>query len=168
MASRRPTLRDGDFTFREVTWDDCRRLYDWRMHEQSRMMFRHTEVVPYPEHEALLKRYLSQPGSEGWFIFEDAGVPVGSIGYSDFLGDGTVCELGRLTVNPELRSKGYASRGVRLTLEQARAEGFRRVHVEIYALNVPCLQLFYTLRFVEKGRRMDGERTFIYLEGELP
>ena len=168
MASHRLTLRDGDFTLREVTWADCRRLYDWRMHEKSRMMFRHTALVPYPEHEALLKRYLLRPGRERWFVFEAAGVPVGSVGIADFSEDGTECEFGRLTVSPEHRGKGYGTRGVRLALEHARADGVRRVHVEIHANNVPSLQLFHTLGFVEKGRRVDGERTFIRLEMELP
>ena len=94
MAAVRPTLRDGDLTLREVTWADCRRLYDWRMHEESRLMFRNTAVVPYPEHEALLKRYLLRPGRDRWFIFEAGGVPVGSIGISDFSDDGPNASLG--------------------------------------------------------------------------
>jgi UDP-2,4-diacetamido-2,4,6-trideoxy-beta-L-altropyranose hydrolase len=171
MASGAPLgvslLRDGDLTLREVTWADCRRLYDWRMHEQSRNMFRHTAMVPYSEHEALLRRYLAGDSREKWFIFEAGGVPVGSIGISDFSEDGTECEFGRLTVDPADRGKGYGTRGMRLALDHARASGVRRVHVEVFADNVPSLQLTHTLGFVETGKRVDGDRTYICLETEL-
>src|SRR5262249_9690494 len=104
---------------------------------------------------------------EWWFLFEVNGVPVGSIGVSDFTPDGSDCEFGRLTVNPEHRGKGYATRGMRLALDYARAHGVRRVHVEVFVENVHSHQLTLTLGFVETGRRVDGDRTYIQLETTL-
>ena len=167
MASRHPPLTDGVLTLREVTWDDCRRLYDWRMEEQTRRMFRNTALIPYEQHEAMLQHYLAQPGREGWFILEREGVPVGAIGFSDFSEDGTDCEIGRLIIDDAHRGKGYGTRGMILAVEQARREGVRRIHLELDIQNVRSRRIQNSMGFVETGTRMYGDRTYLLMVGYL-
>ncbi len=154
-------------TLREVTWDDCRKLYEWRMHEPSRRMFRHTDLVPYGEHERFVRCYLERTTPETWFVVEAGGVAVGTIAIVGFSGNGEECELSRLAIASEHRANGYATEALRLALCQAKAKGVRRLNAEVNSANQPSLHIFAKHGFTEYGRRADGPRTFIQLELDL-
>jgi len=152
---------------RNVTWGDSQLLYDWRMNDQSRHMFRDTRIVPMEDHQNFLRRHLDSESKDKWFVLEIGGCPVGAIALVDFSPDAAECELSRLVIAPEHRGKGYGKRAIQMASDYAASRGVRRFHAEVDAQNDRSLGAFLHLGFREQRRRADQSRTFCWLTKEL-
>ena len=105
------------------------------------------------------------------FRVEEYGAPTGSIvlyGIDPARGE---AEWGRLVIDPDQRSRGLATRALRLLVRHARELGLRRLRCEVLAGN-PAERLYRDLGFTDadgegSGPVAGGERCFRMLVMEL-
>jgi RimJ/RimL family protein N-acetyltransferase len=167
IASGPREAGDRQMRLREVTMDDAKDLYRWRMDDASRGSFRSTEVVPYETHLAFLRRYFEAANTDRWFVIEEFGAPAGSIvlyGIDPARGE---AEWGRLVIDPALRSRGLATRALELLVGHARDLGLRRLRCEVLEGNAHADRLYRKLGFRETGVEEIGGRRFVQLALEL-
>lgn len=158
---------DRRLRLREVTMDDARDLYRWRMDDQSRGMFRSTEVVPYETHLEFMRRYFDPANTDRWFVVEEFGAPAGSIVLYDIDPARGEAEWGRLVIAPELRSRGLATRALELLVAHARDLGLRRLRCEVLEGNAHADRLYRKVGFRQTGVEEAGGRRFVQLALEL-
>ncbi|MCP4655082.1 MAG: GNAT family N-acetyltransferase [bacterium] len=167
MIHQGPTsVGDGELTAREIRPDDAGLLYRLRMDPQTRPMFRHTEGVPFGDHERFLERYFAADNTDCWFVVEVSGQPVGSmalVGLDPQRGEG---ETGRLIVAPEHRGRGYARRAMQLLIRFAAEIGLSRLRGEVLEANVVQRRNLAGLGYRETGTFTSGDRRFV--EVRLP
>lgn len=82
-----------------------------------------------------------------------AGSPPQTVGWAVCQRVGQEAEVLRLGVRPTLRGKGWGGVLVRGVLERLRAEGARRIFLEVRAGNAAAQALYRTAGFRETGRR---------------
>ena len=160
-------ISDGVVRLRDVSQADVDLLYVWRMEESSRLMFRHTEVVPIEFHRAIVERHLRGESADRWFIIEAAGKPAGTVSLYNFCEDGRVCEWGRFVIAPEARNLGYGRRALRLLMRYARAAGVERMKCDVLAGNAAALRLYRDLGFTKIEVHDCGGRTFLTMAADL-
>ena len=160
-------VAERDFKLREVTLEDAPELYRWRMHESSRPMFRSTAPVPYEVHLDFMRRYFEPGNTDRWFVIEEYGAPAGSIvlyGIDEARGE---AEWGRLVVDPDQRSRGLATRALRMLVGHARALGLKRLRCEVLEGNEHADRLYRAAGFRETGVEEAGGRRFVQLALDL-
>ena len=152
---------------REVTMDDARDLYRWRMDDASRSSFRSTERVPWETHLAFMGRYFDPANTDRWFVVEEFGAPVGSIVLYDIDPGRGEAEWGRLVIDPAVRSRGLATRALELLVGHARELGLRRLRCEVLEGNAHADRLYRKVGFAPTGVEEAGGRRFVQLAMEL-
>lgn len=151
---------DGVVRLREVTREDTRRLYDWRMEPSTRRMYRRNEVIPYEQHLAIVEDYFRPDNDDRWFVIESADGAVGAIALHSIDADGRT-KWGRLVVAPQARGRGYARRALELLIGHARGLGLRDLSCQVLADNVGARRLYRAAGFVEGESEWVGRREFI-------
>lgn len=145
---------------REVTREDARRLYDWRMEPGTREMFRHTEVVTFEQHLAVLEHYFQPDNDDRWFVIEAPEGPVGAIALYRLDAEGGA-EWGRLIVDRRARGRGYGRRALELLVAHARELGLRELRCTVLDRNAVARNLYREVGFVESESERLGERRFV-------
>lgn len=161
MTQRRPIrVEDGDLAIRSVRWEDCENLYQWRMSDRNRRMFRDTTLVPYRAHEDFVRAYLQGDTPDVWFVIECAGVPVGSTALYGFSSGGGECQSGRTIIAADHQRRGYAVRAIRLVFQYAKAAGVQTVRAVVAEDNPASLGLVRALGYVKSKDTVRGGRLF--------
>jgi RimJ/RimL family protein N-acetyltransferase len=160
-------MTDGVVRLREVRPEDSRRLYEWRMDERSRPMFRSTAEVPFAAHEQFMARYFAEGNTDRWFVIEADGAPAGTITLYGFSPDGREAEWGRLVMDPGLRGRGYARRALSLVIGHARELGVRTLRCEVLEGNDVAAGLYRQAGFLPAGIDESGGRRFLMLTLDL-
>ena len=156
-------IAGGGLRLREVVPEDAAILYRWRMGPDSRLQFRFTGEVSFPEHQAYVQRYFQPGNDDRWFIIEQGeadGEPVGAIALYEFSPDGTAAEWGRFVIDPGHRRRGLGRRGLELLIAHAREIGVRDLRCEVLAGNTAAEGLYHRLGFAETGSYEHGGRIF--------
>lgn len=151
---------DGVVRLREVTREDARRLYDWRMDPSTRRMYRRNRVIPYEQHLAIVDDYFRRHNRDRWFVIESADGPVGAIALHSLDVDGRA-KWGRLVVEPRARGRGYARRALDLLIVHARELGLRELRCQVLADNLGARRIYRDAGFVEEESEWEGRREFI-------
>ena len=161
MTQRRPIrVEDGDLAIRSVRWEDCENLYQWRMSDRNRRMFRDTALVPYHAHEDFVRAYLQGDTPDVWFVIECAGVPVGSTALYGFSSGGGECQSGRTIIAVDHQRRGYAVRAIRLVFQYAKTAGVKTVRTMVAADNPASLGLARSLGYVKTEDSVHEGRLF--------
>jgi RimJ/RimL family protein N-acetyltransferase len=161
------TISDGVVGFRDISPSDMELLYVWRMEEDTRLMFRHTEVVPFEFHRARVERHLQGGQPDRWFIIEAAEKRVGTISLYNFSEDRKTCDWGRFIIAPESRNLGYGKRALKLLIGYSQSIGVKTLNCEVLESNGVALRLYRRLGFVETGAQDCAGRTFLSMAADL-
>jgi RimJ/RimL family protein N-acetyltransferase len=161
------SMSDGVISFRDISPSDMALLYVWRMESGTRLMFRHTEVVPFEFHRARVERHMQGGRPDRWFIIEAAEKPVGTISLYNFSEDSKTCEWGRFIIAPEARNVGYGRRALKLLTRYAQSIGVKRLNCEVLESNRVALRLYRELGFFETGAQDCAGRTFLSMTADL-
>ena len=88
--------------------EDCKTLYDWRVHPTARVMFLNSEVFPYEDHEKWFKNFIADDKRLGLMLENEKQELVGHIRLwpGDFEGGMRIS----VAVSPEFYGKGYGTK----------------------------------------------------------
>lgn len=92
----------------------------------------------------------ANPAVQAWLLRDDAGTAAGLLCVQRV---GDEAELYRIAVVPEARRRGLGGWLLRRLLDDARASGVRRLHLEVREGNVAARRLYVRAGFAEAGRR---------------
>jgi RimJ/RimL family protein N-acetyltransferase len=162
------TIVDGELTAREVTPADMQVLYDLRMDEATRHMFRNPDIVSYEQHQQFVNRYFTEENSDCWFVIEVDGRVVGSMALCGLDREHSVCESGRLIIDPRYRGCGYAKRAMKLLIRFATELGFDRIRGEVLEANTVQRRNVASLGYQEVATFTSGGRRFVEVHLQLP
>ena len=101
--------------------------------------------------EEAVRGELRRPGAWGWGARAAPGSPLLSVALGWRVLD--EAEVVAVATRPRSRSRGLASTVLGAALHRLRAQGVRRVFLEVEADNAPALALYRRLGFTATGRR---------------
>jgi RimJ/RimL family protein N-acetyltransferase len=160
-------IAQGEFRMREITPEDSRALYQWRMGADARPMFLNTSVVPFEAHQAYLDRYFDPANTDRWFVIEHRGTPVGTLALYSLDAEKKEYEWGRLVVAPEARGHGAALAAFRLMMSYGRLIGIRSIRSEVLEANERVTAMHDELGFRRDEVTEHDGRRFILFRVEL-
>lgn len=129
-------------TIREASFDDARRLFDWRNDEETRRMSRDPSPLDWDRHCAWLERVLASDAHRLVIALHD-GEPVASVRFD--YGEETEYSI---VIAPAWRGRGLATDALRLALgDEEHCVGYTRDD------NIACQKMMRNLGFtmVEGG-----------------
>ncbi|MGE5170032.1 MAG: N-acetyltransferase family protein [Rudaea sp.] len=165
-------LAMSDVIIRPITLGDIEQfgqVTDRVMRERRYMAF--VEGFPIDEAAAFVARNLRLRNPQlvaddggrvvGWCDIRRETIPV--YAHAGHLGMGLL---------PEYRGRGIGERLLRASIEAARAAGFERIELTVYARNERAFALYRKVGFVHegtrtRGKKLDGEYDDVYMMGML-
>jgi len=164
------TLADDELSLREVTTDeiDIQALYELRMDDETRHMFRHTSVVSYEDHVRFVTRYFAEENNDCWFVVEVGAQIVGTLALCDLDREQGICELSRVIIAPRFRGRGYGKRAVQLLHRFAGELGFERIRAEVLASNTVQRNNLAGIGYADGDAYTIDGRRFVEVHLQLP
>lgn len=128
---------------------DLRMILDWRNHPDVRKNMYTTHEISWQEHQAWFARVQADP-SKRYFIYEDAGEPLGLVGFVDYSQTSSVSSFG--FYSGDLARRGLGSRMEFCALDHAfMTMGLNKLHCEVLDFNQAVIKLHLKFGFLVEG-----------------
>jgi RimJ/RimL family protein N-acetyltransferase len=150
----------NDLTLRNWRESDCKTLYDWRNHPNTRKWCFQEKVFPFSDHQKWFNNFLSRNDKIG-LILEASGVAAGQIRFE-------TTEIARvlrvsISISPDFFGKGFGTSLLQLACKDSRIKALGDLVIaETMLDNLPSQRIFEKSHFIKSGEGSTAERSFLY------
>lgn len=149
----------NDLILRRWAANDCKSLYAWRNHSETRRWAGNQEEIDFSTHERWFARFMADPGRFG-FILEELGSSVAQIRFDPAELPG--CYRISFSATPGNTGKGYGSHILRSACGTAEMQKAASLFIaETLPDNFPSQKVFQRNGFVDAGQVRRGQRQML-------
>ena len=128
---------------------DSMLIWNWRNDIETRMMSRNSEIIKWEDHKLWLTNKLNDL-EDKLYIFKEQDIPIGIIIFSKVITNKFEISI---NINPELRSKGYGNKLLKLALKKFKKDNMNEytIMATIKKMNKKSQSLFLKMMFKLEG-----------------